>query len=317
MAKSIDEILQDRRQKNQFALEDRKKEIYQKEPLLKELDNKIKQLHMTRLTKRLNNEPYDEFTKALEQTNLEKDKLLTSIGHTRKDLEMQYDCDICKDTGVDNLKSCVCVKQIRIDQLYEQSRIQARIEEENFSTFNLNLYRKSRQFDERISPYEHMKNSLKQMKAYVNHFSSKSPNLYLYGNVGTGKTFMLNCLAKALMDQGVEVIYQSSTELFSFFNSYLFMYSEDKREHARKANLIYDIEVLIIDDLGSEFINDATKTNLFDIINQRIVSGKVTIISSNIEIYNLERHYDKRIFSRIMGEFNPLEFYGNDLRLGV
>lgn len=315
MANSIEQELHLRRMKNERDLQARKEEVYKKIPGFKDLEEEIRRLNLKRIDQAIKSQDYSQTVEDVKKLKKQRIYALKKAGYEPSYLELRYHCNICKDTGIVNRRACVCRRRLLADKLYDQSSIKDRIMKENFSTFNPKLFRKSRQSGEDISPYENIIGIKDDLIKILNNDKKSLPNMYFFGKVGTGKTFMINCIAKELMDQGTPVLYQSSNDMLNFLSSYQFMYPEDKKENKSKVDLIYDVDILIIDDLGTEMVTDVTRSNLFEVINKRLVSEKTTIISSNIMIYDIERFYDSRISSRIMGEFTPIEFYGNDVRM--
>ncbi|MDO5026539.1 MAG: ATP-binding protein [Tissierellia bacterium] len=311
---SIEKELHLRRVENEEQLKKRQEEVYKKLPQVEKIDQELRRLNFKRIEEALNSRDYSASVSKIKDLKEKKDLVLKAHGYDPSYLELKYHCDICKDRGVVNNKACICRKKLLAEKLYDQSSIKNRIMKENFSTFNPRLFRKSIQEGEDISPYANIIGIRDDLKNLLQKKGKKLPNMYFFGKVGTGKTFMINCIAKELMDQGVPVLYQSSNDMLNFLNSYQFMYPEEKRDNKAKVDLIYDIDVLIIDDLGTEMVTEVTKSNLFEVINKRIISEKTTIISSNIMIYDLGQVYDSRISSRISGEYTPIEFYGNDVR---
>lgn len=315
MAKTVDQILFDRRMENQRQLDNRILEVYKKSPRLKEIDKEIKILNLKRIEYKLRDQDDSPLARKIDGLKEEKRTVLRKLAIDEDYLKLHYTCDKCKDTGVYKGKSCSCRKQLMSQKLYDQSMIYDRISKENFSNFEINRFRKSKQANESVSPYENMRQILVDVRRYLDNYRKGSPNLYFYGKVGTGKTFMINCIAKELMDKGVPVLYQSSVELLEFLNDYQFMFVQEKSNYKSKYELIFDVEVLIIDDLGSENTNEQSKSSLFEVINKRLVANKTTIISSNENAYDLGNKYGTRISSRIMGEYEPFLFYGSDLRI--
>lgn len=315
MAQSINSILEQRRTKNERDLENRIDRIYKKSPRIKEIDKEIRRINFDRMDYILRSRDTEELTNRVSMLRQEKQELLSSLGIDESYFEMKYYCDICKDTGDINGQICQCKKQLMIEALHDQSSIKERIKKENFSRFALSKFSKVRQPNKDLSPYDNMKILRKNIDIYLNSFGKGSPSLYLYGSVGTGKTFMVNCIAKELMDKNYSVLYQSADDLLQTLADYKFMYYEEKKNHQAKIEYIFDVDVLIIDDLGTENTNELTRSNLFEVINKRIVSSKPTIISSNLNSDDLKQRYDSRIYSRIIGEYNMLHFYGNDLRM--
>lgn len=312
---SVSNILEKRRQKNKRDKDRRVRQVYDRLPRIKEIDGQIQRLNLESVNTIIYGGNLETMQDKISKLNQEKEKILRENGLDKSYMEERYHCDICQDTGLVKGKSCSCKKQLKIEKLYDLSSIDKRIKRENFNKFNEALFRKQRMANEELSPYENIIKIKKSMEFYCSHFAVGSPNLYFYGPVGTGKTYMINSMAKELLDRGVSVLYQSASELTEYLSSYTFMYSEEKKLNREKADFIYKADLLIIDDLGTEFINELTKSNLFEVINKRIVNGRTTIISSNIAPYELENYYDARIYSRIMGEYRPYEFFGNDLRM--
>jgi len=312
---SVSNILEKRRQKNKRDRDRRLKKVYSQVPRIEEIDGKIQRLNIESVNLVIEGKSIASHQGEIARLNEEKNRLLAQNRIDRSYMEERYHCNICRDTGLVDGRACSCRKQLKIEKLYDLSSIDSRIQMENFDKFNPELFRKQRMAQEEISPYENIIKIKRSMEFYCSHFAEGSPNLYFYGPVGTGKTYMINSMAKRLLDSGVSVLYQSASELTEYLSSYTFMYSEEKKLNREKAEFIYNADLLIIDDLGTEFINELTKSNLFEVINKRIVNGRTTIISSNIAPYELETYYDARIYSRIMGEYRPYEFFGNDLRM--
>ncbi|WGX76260.1 ATP-binding protein [Paraclostridium bifermentans] len=147
----------------------------------------------------------------------------------------------------------------------------------------------------------------------MNFDKDNDENMLFYGDTGLGKSFMCNCVAKELLDKGYLVIYQTAFKMFEIIEEYKFKNSDD---HITKDNYnnLFDCDLLIIDDLGTELTNSFTNSELFNILNTRLLSGKKTIISTNLSPMQLGDIYAQRIFSRIFDRFRMVKFIGNDLR---
>lgn len=230
-------------------------------------------------------------------------------------LEVHYACPDCQDTGFVDGISCHCRNLLILNKLYDKSSIGDLLRRQNFDHFKLDLFRKDRQEGEEVSPYENMKAIVKDLKEdYIPYFGDKSPSLYFFGRVGTGKTFLVNAVAKALLDRGKTVFYQTAYDLLEFMVDYSFTRQEDRGSLKEKRDYIFEADLLVIDDLGTENVNSMTKTALFEVINGRMIRQKPTIISSNLKPDELGKRYDDRIFSRIGNEYILYEVYGSDLR---
>ena len=161
-----------------------------------------------------------------------------------------------------------------------------------------------------------MRNIAKIAFDYADHFPDNDPHsLIFHGTPGTGKTFMADCIAKRVIDRGYTVLYLTANQLCSALEEYRFHRNPSLQE---KTELIHDqladVDLLIIDDLGSEYLNQVTAADLFECFNQRILKRKATIVSTNLEPEKLRATYMDRLYSRFNGYYRFIEFYGPDLR---
>lgn len=315
--KEVHEILEDRRRKNELNLDKRKKHAYDLSPRLKEIDNLLKEKNISRITSALAGRDVEDLNKEIDNLVMEFNNILKSHDLPQDYLEMKYHCDICKDTGVDGTKICSCKRALMTQKIYEDTGISDILEVENFENFNLNLFRKNRQEGENMSPHDNMKSYKEQLEQYATHFDSDSVNLYIFGNVGTGKTYLLNSIAKRVLDNGFSVVYLSESDLVNTILDHRFAYSENKANLKQKVDAILDCDLLIIDDLGTNMINDATRSAIFEAINSRLVKKNPVVISSNLDPNDISDYYDSRIYSRIVGNYHHIKLFGNDVRMSL
>lgn len=312
---NISRIIEKRRIENLKEQEKRKKEIYEKFPRIKVIDRTIASFGQQAAIKAQEGINVDEFKEKLKELDREKEEILSENSYPKDYLKIHYHCEICKDTGFVNTKTCSCRKKLIVEKKYSQSNISRLVQRENFRTFNENLYSKNLYKDYPISPYENIKRIVNDAKIYANNFPNSYRNLYIFGDVGRGKTFLINSIAKEILDKNYSVLYLTATKLFSFMNDYLYAFSERKEELKEKYDLIFDSDLLIIDDLGSENDRNSNESNLFEIVNDRIINKKPMIFSSNYSEDELMEFYGDRIFSRIIGSSHVMEIFGEDLRL--
>lgn len=312
---NISRIIEKRRIKNKDEQEKRKKEIYEKFPRIKVIDKTIASLGQMAITKAQEGINVDELKKKLKELDRQKEEILLENSYPKDYLKIHYYCDICKDTGFVKTQICRCRKKLIIEKKYSQSNISRLVQRENFRTFNANLYSKNLYKDYPISPYENIIRIQNDAKMYVENFSKNYKNLYIFGDVGRGKTFLINSIAKEILDRNYSVIYLTATKLFSFMNDYLYAFSERKEELKERYDLIFESDLLIIDDLGSENDRNSNESNLFEIVNDRMINKKPIIFSSNYSEDELMEFYGDRIFSRIIGSSHVMEIFGEDLRL--
>lgn len=312
---NISRIIEKRRIKNKEEQEKRKKEIYEKFPRIKVIDKTIASLGQMAITKAQEGINVDELKKKLKELDRQKEEILLENSYPKDYLKIHYHCDRCKDTGFVKTQICRCRKKLIIEKKYSQSNISRLVQRENFRTFNANLYSKNLYKDYPISPYENIIRIQNDAKTYVENFSKNYKNLYIFGDVGRGKTFLINSIAKEILDRNYSVIYLTATKLFSFMNDYLYAFSERKEELKERYDLIFESDLLIIDDLGSENDRNSNESNLFEIVNDRMINKKPIIFSSNYSEDELMEFYGDRIFSRIIGSSDVMEIFGEDLRL--
>lgn len=164
-----------------------------------------------------------------------------------------------------------------------------------------------------MSPKENMKLILDASREFIKTFEEKNDfNLLFYGATGQGKTFMINCIAKELLNRNISVVYQTAFTICEVIEDYKFRRNST---NDIKYKQLFDAELLIIDDLGIEMATTVTNSGIFNIINKRIISGKKTIISTNLEPEELTNIYTDRVTSRVFQRFYQLKFFGEDLRL--
>ncbi|MDD7305769.1 MAG: ATP-binding protein [Peptoniphilaceae bacterium] len=311
----VSDILEQRRKDNQKDLENRINEIYKNIPQISYIDKRIKELGFSAVSLAFKDGETKAYEEKIKELSQKKKNLLVENGYPKDYLEMHYHCNICKDTGFVGNKVCICRKQLSIEEKYSQSNIRDVIMRENFSTFNINLFSKNKYFDYGVSPFSNIEYVIKDVKKYIENFQKERRNIYIFGDVGRGKTFLINSIAKELLDRNFSVIYLTATKLFRFMNDYLYAFSERKEALQDKYDLIFTCDLLIIDDLGAEAGRDSDKANLFDIVNERINAEKPIIFSSNFDEDGLKEIYEERVFSRIIGSSTIYEIFGEDLRL--
>ena len=158
-----------------------------------------------------------------------------------------------------------------------------------------------------------MKGIIAECKRFADDFGKRYENVLLYGSVGVGKTFLTNCMAKEILDKGYSVIYFTSMRLFDTLSRELFQYGENGSWDIQKD--IFTCDLLIIDDLGTENVNSFVASRLFDILNERDIRRRSTIISTNLTFEELGGRYTERNFSRIFGNYIILHPDVEDIRI--
>ncbi len=305
-----------RRFRNLHDRDMRRDQIYNEIPAISEIDNQMAETSASQAEKVIagNFAALTELKKHLGELRQEKALLLEKAGYPKDYLEMHYTCPDCQDTGYVDGTKCRCFKQAAVDLLYTQSGIKERLEEENFDTLSYDYYSPTELHPKNgKSVREHMTQVAARCKAYAEHFSKDKGSLLFTGSTGSGKTFMSNCIAKSLLDQGFSVIYLTAAELFDIFSKQTF--SRNELPEFDIDQYILECDLLIIDDLGTEFPNAFTITKLFYCINERLSRKKGTVISTNLSYRDLADLYSERIASRVISYYQMIDFCGQDIRI--
>lgn len=297
---------EDKQTRNRHLLEERTAYVYQHVDGYRELAESIASISVSQGKKLLDGDEnaLSELKATISRLSSMKEELLAAAGLSPNYLLPVYDCPDCKDTGFIDGRKCHCFKQAEVDLLYEQSGIRDMLEKENFSTLSYDYY----QGDDLAS----FQKNVNICKDFIKTFNSDYHNLFFYGTVGTGKSFLSGCIACELIEKGYSVIYFSAAGLFDTLSRNMFDY-KSRELHDLHADL-YGCDLLIIDDLGTEYINNATASQFFALLNERHLNQKSTIISTNLFLEDIQSHYSERIFSRITNNYTICKFTGPDIR---
>lgn len=237
-----------------------------------------------------------------------RDELLIANGYPADYTDPHYECSICRDSGYDGNKMCVCMKRDLVLAGYESAGISRLIRECTFESFDLSYYESDRK------SYDNMSHIYAMMKSYALEFNpSSSPNIILFGGTGLGKTHLSVAVTKSVIDKGYDAVYTGAIGMISDFENIRFGNS-DATASGNSTERYFNCDFLVIDDLGTEVVNQYTTGCVYEIINRRINTGRPTLISCNLNQRELGSRYTDRIASRIFGEYLPLVFSGTDVR---
>ncbi len=297
----------------------RLKEVYDKIPRIKKIDEYTADFAI-KLSKLIiqNSENKENTLKSLKRElnklGKEKKELLTNNGYQENYLEPVFFCEKCKDTAYVNNKKCSCFKQRIVDKYYEVFNLGDILMNENFDSFDLEFYSEKINKKYNISPRYNMRKTLESVLNFIEVFEMDKRNLLFTGATGLGKTFLCNCLAKEILDKGYSVLYLTAPKFFNMLEQHKFnkFITEEEKE---QLDLLKEVDLLVIDDLGTEMTTAFTQTETFNIINSRILENKPTIISTNFKVQEIKERYSDRIASRIVGHYEIHEFFGDDIRI--
>lgn len=216
----------------------------------------------------------------IQDLKAEIDRYLDKINVDKSKLSPQYECRICNDTGVAGGRICKCLERAMSEKISRLSSSQ--------QTFN-----KFENCNKSIMDETDIK-AAELLKAWCTRYPNiTKTNINIIGGAGSGKTYLLECVANELINKGVIVTYKTAFELNEIARLY----------HMGKSFEFSDCmqaDVLLIDDLGTEpILNNVTVQYLYNLINVRQINNRPTFISTNLSLDNILDRYDERIFSRL------------------
>ena len=234
-------------------------------------------------------------------------ELLVANGYPSDYSDVKYDCQKCGDTGFVDNKMCSCMKEALTLAGIESSGFANLIKEQSFNNFSLDYYKKN------PTHYEVMSKHLEYLKKYARDFDSKnSPSILMMGGTGLGKTHLSSAVAREVIEKGNDVFYTGAIDLFSQFEIQRFKsYNNEPNELIER---YFECDLLIIDDLGTEMINQFSVSTLYNLLNDRLSRKKPTIVSTNLSQDDINKKYTDRITSRMFGEYKIVFFAGTDIR---
>jgi len=322
----------DRRQK--LAMDElmaRQEKVYEKFPQIEKIDGTIRYAGL-KYNKALlagsisPNDAYCSLKAEVEGLRKDRSAQLQLYGYSADYLDSVYTCAKCKDTGyistdIEPGGLCSCHRQLIINNIYSQSNLML-TGAESFESFDESLYSDitdERRYGIRNSPRKQIIGIKENSISFIENFSSTNVKHLLFcGPTGVGKTFLAECIAAELMRKGITVLYQTAPVLFNSINEYrqkAFKYEACENE---AYNNILNVDLLIIDDLGTESPSAARYAELLTILDTRSANNLrrpcKTIIATNIDLKKLFDYYDERIVSRIVGGFDIFRFAGDDIR---
>jgi len=304
--------------RNQQTFNTRKDALYEDFPEFKTIDSRIATLSMGATRKVLESperraEIMEKLQTEIKALSSKRVALLESNNFPPDYLTPIFDCQDCEDTGFLEGERCHCLQKEIMKFSYGQSNLTNTLSHENFDHFSLDYYSSDVPDGDTKSARDIAQRNYKTCYDFASSFGTHSNNLLLHGKAGLGKTFLCNCIAKEVLDQEFNVIYLTAFQLFRLIREYRFNYDSDLS--SEDIDAIYKCDLLIIDDLGTEGSNSFTTSELFSLINDRLLNEKPVVISTNLTPNELVNHYSDRIISRVLGHYLSLKFLGSDIRL--
>ncbi len=252
----------------------------------------------------------DEKIAALKARNdaliAKRDALLIANGYSADYSDVKYECEKCNDSGFVDEKMCDCMKKALVLAGYTSSGLGGLIRTQSFDNFSLDYYKGGG------ANYEFMQRVYNALRGFAEGFDKDTyRNYLLLGGTGLGKTHLSTAVAKTVIERGFDVLYVTAVGMLGDFEKRQFRGAEG---NVVNIDRYYSADLLIIDDLGTELINQFTLSCLYDVINSRINNRKCTFINTNFNRNEIEAKYNERITSRLFGEYYPIPFSGTDIR---
>lgn len=318
--KAATDKLFERRLKAEKDADRRRFEIYKKIPKTQELEKQISLSGLKAARAVVSGKDVSEQMKKLRDNNLamqnELSQLLISNGYSEDAFEPRYTCKICNDRGYYDEKGrtivCNCLKQTLIACACEELNRTAPLSLSTFDSFNLNYYDKNIDSNIGICPFDQMNRIFRYCKNYADNFKTDSESIFMKGATGLGKTHLSLAIANEVINKGYGVIYVSAPTLMQKLEKQFFSKSY---EDDATINMLLECDLLIVDDLGTEFHAQFSVSQMYNIFNSRMLSNKPIIINTNLTMRELEKIYTERFVSRISGNAQKLDFLGKDIRI--
>ncbi len=312
------EIISERKLTAENNAEKRRQRIFDEIPEAGELEKKISLCALSTARALVKGGDVQSAMEKLKNDSLalqrEYELVLNKNGYTVSDLEPYYFCSKCNDSGFLELDNktvmCDCLKNAMTEAACEELNRSSPLKLSTFEDFSLKYY--SMDIDDRYprSPYEQMSKILSNCKKYAENFSLNSSNILMIGPTGLGKTHLSLAIANEVIKKGYGVIYAPAPKIVSILEKEQF-----SRDKYSDESMFLDCDLLIIDDLGTEFSTQFSKTAIYNLFNDRLLSGKPVIINTNCKLTELEELYTERFVSRIVGEAKRFDFFGTDVRI--
>lgn len=310
--RKVSALFEQKRVDSEYALRKRKDGVYEKIPEIRKLDMELMSIsaQISRGIFQAGN--LDNVIGALRESQsaalMKRADLLLANGFDADFLDVKYDCERCMDYGYIGTEMCSCFRQ-KLEEEYKSNTEKANAAAgETFENFNFDYYSNVKSIDG-ITYRNNIRNVYNKLYDYAYNFKEKSESILLTGETGLGKTYLARSIAGVLKAQNYSVVIDTAQNIFD-------MLEADKfgRDNGKNTDNIKTCDFLVIDDLGSEFVNSFTLSAIYNILNTRQNLSLKTLITTNLSFAQLEKIYQERIISRLIGEFSIYRFIGEDIR---
>ena len=316
------EFRQDREQREEQQ-ERRTEEIYRRLPRVETIDRELRSTVGAIMISAFENETDPEIAlRELERKNMalqrERAELLVGAGYAYDELDEKIFCKHCEDRGfLSDGSPCRCLMAYYTKEQNRRLSKMLDLGSQSFDTFSLDWYDNGHVWPEySTTPFKNMESILEICMGYSHRFGKRSGNLLFTGAPGLGKTFLSACIAREVSENGFSVVYDTAAHIFQQFESGKFGRDNPFEEDPdREINRYLNCDLLIMDDLGTEMLTTFVQSAFYRVVNDRLVNGRKTILSTNLAIEEIGKRYGAAVRSRIEGEYMTLNFFGDDIRI--
>jgi len=307
------EVLEKRKEAYALRSMDLQNRIRNTVPGFRDAERERRSLGILRMRAKLSKdtEETERLSKGLSDLNARIDSMLTEYGFSKKDLEEAHFCSRCGDTGIlPDGSMCECKKELLSEYELKKINSVSPLALCSFDNFRMDMYSDETDPEFEMSPRENMKYILERCR----HFTANYPNgrsLLMMGSAGLGKTHLALSIADTLLKQKTDVVYCSCSNIFGKIE-------EEKSDYSRHSDTLDRLKscsLLVLDDLGSEYVTNQVRSLIYDIVNSRLSSSLPTIVTTNYtEERQLKMVYGEKLSSRLLGSYELLPFFGDDIR---
>lgn len=309
--------------KSNTLLLERKAKLYETVPEIKEIENELasESAALAKKSASLTNEEFKELARLLtekkERAQTEKQRLMEENGFPTDYLTDIFECPSCKDTGYADGKKCHCFEKKARLLLKNRELLSKLPSNARFSLFREDYYSADDVSEETgKTSRDNALAALSLAKDFVSRFGEEKENMLIFGNTGTGKTFLASCIANEIAEAGHSVSFVTAFQFFGLLEKLAFHKSDtDYSKVEDSVHFLLSSDLLVLDDIGTEIINSFTLTKLYEFINDRILNGKSTLITTNFDPQTINKVYGERILSRLAGNYSFIKLTGSDIRL--
>lgn len=302
--------------KAEEAADERREELYRVIPELRDLDRALSGFGLRLMKQAMEGGDTQAGIASLQAENeriqAARRDLLARYGYPADYCSPRYECPKCRDSGYVGIRMCICMRRKLTEAGMMSSGLGSLMKTQSFENFSLDYYKND------PAAFARMQDNLQKIRVYATNFGGPewgkiAHNMLFFGGTGLGKTHLSTSIARVVIEHGYDVFYNSAVGMLADFETQRFGNSAVLGD-ADNTSRYTTCDLLILDDLGTELVNQFTLSVLYTVINTRMNLAKATIISTNLTAAELRKTYSDRITSRLFGEFNPIPFVGTDVR---